>query len=295
MRTLLLCGKQWNQVALANKIHSRFDLCGIVFESRKKRGPRHSTPFRRLMEYVLDRTIFVTIRSSWTDLLAYYEKIYPHVPPVPVIDVPRINAAAAVAFVKRLNPDLIAVSGTGMVKEEILSMKPAKGIINLHTGLSPYLKGGPNCTNWCLAESKFHLIGNTVMWIDKGIDTGKILASDFVPLLGHENLKQLHLSVMEHAHELYLGVMDYLSQCSELPPGIPQDEIGTGVTYYNKDWGMGARAKVVLNILTGRYQKGIRDAERARYGIRTLALKPETRQAGTEVERDVRGVIVQPN
>jgi methionyl-tRNA formyltransferase len=271
MKILLLCGAQSNQVALASKIHERLGLSGVVCETRKRRKSSRR-PLVGLIEAVLDRTIFLPIRKAWVDLLRHYRKRYPALPPVPSIQVSNINAPETIAFIEQIDPDLIMVSGTSIVKAEVLSMKPRKGIINLHTGLSPYVKGGPNCTNWCLAESMFDMIGNTVMWIDEGIDSGRILASELVPLEGSESLLELHIKVMEHAHDLYLRVVEYLSNCSQLPPGVVQRDIGTGKTYYGRDWTITAKTKLMRNIVTGGYKRGITNAQEHRTNTKVVSL-----------------------
>ncbi|MBK8140456.1 MAG: hypothetical protein IPK57_05180 [Chitinophagaceae bacterium] len=76
-----------------------------------------------------------------------------------MLRVESINNELVAAFTREINPDLIIVSGTGLVKEPLLSLPASIGIINLHTGLSPYVKGGPNCTNWCIANNEWHLVG----------------------------------------------------------------------------------------------------------------------------------------
>src|SRR5207253_2541544 len=128
--------------------------------------------------------------------------LHPRFPDVPLVRVRNINDTATREFLQQLRPDLVTVAGTNMVGPTLLAeASEGRGVVNLHTGLSPYVKGGPNCTNWCLAEGTFHLIGNTVMWLDPGIDTGRIIASERTPLAGDEDLAELHWKVMEHAHD----------------------------------------------------------------------------------------------
>ena len=78
-------------------------------------------------------------------------------------------------------------------------------ILNLHTGISPYIKGGPNCTNWCIATKQFEKIGNTIMWLDKGIDTGELLTTENTKFNSTDkSLLKIHMRVMNHAHDLYI-------------------------------------------------------------------------------------------
>ena len=55
-------------------------------------------------------------------------------------DFPSLNTDATVRFVRRFEPSLVMIFGTGLIKEPLLSALPAAKI-NLHLGLSPYYKG----------------------------------------------------------------------------------------------------------------------------------------------------------
>jgi methionyl-tRNA formyltransferase len=133
-------------------------------------------------------------------------------------------------------PHLVIVSGTNLVgTRTIAAAAGARGILNLHTGISPYVKGGPNCTNWCLAEGAFHLIGNTIMWLDIGIDSGAIVATEQTPLTGGETLSELHWKVMEHGHDLYVRTVRQIARGEEVP-FVPQSSVGEGRTFYAVEW-----------------------------------------------------------
>jgi len=261
MKIILLCGNQPNQIALANKVAQHFELSGVVLEQRPpKKISRLS--IADLFNKVADRVVFTVIRNSWFNLLAYYNKQFPALPEtVKQLTVTRINSDETVRFIQQLQPDLLMVSGTGMVKEKILNLPVKKGIVNLHTGLSPYIKGGPNCTNWCLATNQFHLIGNTVMWIDAGIDSGDIVTTELTRLSGDENLLQIHIKVMDHAHDLYLRSLKAIENNFEKCPRVKQKSITEGKTYYSRMWGMKEKMNLTLAILSGKYRRKIQSED----------------------------------
>ena len=174
-----------------------------------------------------------------------YQKLFHKFPNVEILNVENINSEEAYIFSKKFNADLILVSGTRIIKEKMLNLKPKIGILNLHTGLSPYIKGGPNCTNWSIATNQFHLIGNTIMWIDAGIDTGNILTTEFTDISGEENLLQLHINVMEHAHSMYIKSIKLIEE--GIKTSIPQAEIAVGKTYYTKDWTLKRKIDLITN------------------------------------------------
>ena len=75
---------------------------------------------------------------------------------------------------ERLNPDLIAVFGTSLIRGPLLGMGRL-GIVNLHGGLSPEYRGA-DCTFWALYNGEPDKVGCTIHFIDKGIDTGNLIA-----------------------------------------------------------------------------------------------------------------------
>lgn len=271
MKIVLLCGHQPNQVALANKVAAGFNLSGIVVEQPLLKKLHHLS-FKQLIEKICNRTVFISIHKAWFNLMKAYKKEFPDFPDTQKITVENINSDAVANFIKPLQPDLIMVSGTSMVKNKILELRVPKGIINLHTGLSPYIKGGPNCTNWCIAEEKFCLIGNTVMWIDAGIDSGDIITTECTLLDGKESLLELHTKVMNHAHELYLKALQKIERDALRIQKVKQLSIAEGKTYYTRQWDRNAKWRLLKNLkkLPSYFQSDRYISDRK--GIKTIPL-----------------------
>lgn len=243
MKIVLWVVNESNQRALANKVHAVFPLSGIVTETRHS---KRKLSAGIIAEKIFEKLLLSKIGKAWWNMKSYYEKKYPSFPATAMLDVENINSDEAYEFTKALEPDLILVSGTRLVKDKMLSIAPRIGILNLHTGLSPYVKGGPNCTNWCIATEQFHLIGNTIMWIDRGIDTGNILTTECTELNGTEDLNAIHLKVMEHAHDLYVRSVKYLAEGKS--QNVIQSSIAKGRTYYTKEWTTRPKLNLVRNL-----------------------------------------------
>jgi len=169
-------------------------------------------------------------------MLARYERTYDGFPDVRQVEVGNVNDPAVLEAIAALAPDLLAVSGTNLVGADVIeASRKSRGIVNLHTGISPYVKGGPNCTNWCLAQGWFHLIGNSAMWLDRGIDSGNLITTERTSLTGDEDLEELHWKVMEHAHDLYVRAISAIA-ADDGVPDVRQQDLGTGPTFHNADW-----------------------------------------------------------
>lgn len=253
MRIVLLCGDQSNQHALASKVSKDFNLVGIALEAKRS---NHRLEFSFLLSKITDRLFFYKINSSWKAMLNYYKEKFPPAKTVTAV-FENINSEEAIDFIKKLKPDLIMVSGTRLIKNKLLELEVQKGIINLHTGLSPYIKGGPNCTNWCIANNTIHLIGNTIMWIDKGIDSGNIITTDTVNFTGNETLNDIHIKVMEHAHELYIKALHSIKNSYSDCPSVKQSDIAKGRLFMNKEWNFNAKLRFVFNLMSNNFQKSI--------------------------------------
>ena len=243
MKIVLLLGNESNQCALAHRIHSQFPLSAIVIESRKSKT---EISFIQLVQKIASKLLFRKIDNAWSGMRSYYQSKYPEWPALKIINVENINDPSTINICKNIEPDLILVSGTRLIKEPLLSVQPKIGILNLHTGLSPYIKGGPNCSNWCIATGQFEYIGNTVMWINKGIDTGDLLYTETCRFSSEKNLTEIHISVMEHAHDLYLKSIRSINTGNR--NRVAQSTIAKGKTYYSKDWNLKRKLDLIRNL-----------------------------------------------
>ena len=127
-------------------------------------------------------------------------------PGVPLLRVEDINGREVVHFLEGLRPDVGAVSGTRMIKDPIFAVRPPDLLLNLHTGLSPYYKGGPNCTLWALSRQEPNLVGATIHVLDPGIDSGDILLTEFTPLEASDTLGNAVFRTVSHGHDMYVRV-----------------------------------------------------------------------------------------
>lgn len=234
VKIVIWCGNAPNQRALAQKIAARFNVTGIVIDEHKAYSPARGK--RSFVRLILDRLRFRRIYEAWGSLMSFYARQFPHWPGVPVLRVQTINDKATENFTNKQEADLVVVSGTALIKSPLVNLPLPIGIINLHTGLSPYVKGGPNCTNWCIANNEWHLVGNTIMWLNAGIDSGNIIATERIDIRSAKNLTEAHIAVMEHAHDLYCRSIGHLVSGQAPPNSVPQSSLGKGNLYLTKMW-----------------------------------------------------------
>jgi methionyl-tRNA formyltransferase len=84
------------------------------------------------------------------------------------------NTAQTINILKMLNPDILILGQTGIVKKEILEI-PKLGTLNAHPGILPFYRG-IDCWKWAVFNNEFDKIGCSVHWVNAGVDTGNIIA-----------------------------------------------------------------------------------------------------------------------
>jgi folate-dependent phosphoribosylglycinamide formyltransferase PurN len=203
VRAVVLCCDGLYQRTLVQRARSHFHLVGVVVQH----PPQASAARRwdRLRRYRDPRAV---LRQAWSrlalrpyqrrgreleDRLFRPEGCEPALPmDVPVHHTSAINGAETVEYLRDLAPELILVNGTQLLREPILSLRPQirHGILNLHTGLSPYSRGA-NCNLYMVLEGHPELVGVTVHHIDPGIDSGDIIRSAQVPMEPDDNFETI--------------------------------------------------------------------------------------------------------
>ena len=99
-----------------------------------------------------------------------------------------VNSNVFFSFLKDVDPSIIAVVGSKIIKPDIVNRFKGK-FVNYHTGILPEFRG-PYSEFWAIYEGVPEYVGTTIHLIDEGIDTGNILKQVFVDV-GQEKDPQL--------------------------------------------------------------------------------------------------------
>ena len=107
------------------------------------------------------------------------------------------------------------------------------------------------------------------MWIDEGIDSGNLIGTEFTPLNGDEDLNELHIKVMQHAHDLYVRCIS--KAINGEAKNIDQSSISAGTTYFSRQW-TPAKSRSAVQNFNKFYRETIEgDLEQLRPHITTVA------------------------
>jgi len=73
-----------------------------------------------------------------------------------------------------LESDYYVVNGASYIKGDLINVLVEKKAINIHLGVSPYFRGG-SCNFWALYDGRPELVGATIHYLTKGLDSGPML------------------------------------------------------------------------------------------------------------------------
>ena len=109
---------------------------------------------------------------------------------LPVYTPAKLNAPEAVAELKALQPDLLVVVAYGQIlSEEVLAVAPL-GAINIHGSLLPYYRGAAPIQRVLINGERES--GITIMYLDRGMDSGEMILRRSLALEDNETFGTLH-------------------------------------------------------------------------------------------------------
>lgn len=137
------------------------------------------------------------------------------------------------------NVDYIVVFGSSLIREPLLSAYSGR-MINLHQGLSPYYRGsGTNF--WPFYNNEIEYVGVTLHFIDKGIDTGEMIAHARPDIQPGDDQYIIGCKTIQSSVDLLLKALDILEQGNVLKTRIQHEK---GKLYQRSDFNADAVRRV---------------------------------------------------
>lgn len=145
---------------------------------------------------------------------------------LPVEQPTTLKTAEALNILARYHVDLMVVAAYGMILPDPILKLPRFGCVNVHASLLPRWRGASPIQQAILAGDQE--TGITLMQMDKGLDTGAILAQASCVITPQDTTSTLHDKLASLGADLLVKELDHLTTLSPQP----QDE--TFVTYAHK-------------------------------------------------------------
>ena len=230
-RVVLITGDDYEHHYLANRLAASVPLAGIVVDHGKKVGRIEKVRriWRRYtMVQLFERVGVNLLRAIWRDSYMARASVlkvlgtencsaFRH--PELVSHVRGINTPEGLAAVVRLRPDILLVFGTGIVGQKVLSL-PRRIALNMHTGVSPYYRGG-DCTFWPVHNEELDMLGATVHECTSKVDGGRIFGTTRITLQKDDGLFSIFARCVAAGADLYARAVQQM--LASEPAGTVQD------------------------------------------------------------------------
>jgi folate-dependent phosphoribosylglycinamide formyltransferase PurN len=115
------------------------------------------------------------------------------------------NGQACLTLLDRIAPELIAVYGTGVIREGVIRAA-RRAIFNLHTGLSPRYRGADSVF-WALHNGEPEWIGATIHLLNAHLDAGPILTTGRPNITRDDNEETLFFKTVAVGADLYVEAL----------------------------------------------------------------------------------------
>lgn len=124
---------------------------------------------------------------------------------LPVVQPDSLNKAGVAAQLTEFAPDVIVVAAFGQILPQSVLDIPSYGCINLHPSLLPRFRGASPVAAAILAGDEF--TGVSIMVMDRGLDTGPILARAQIPISEEDTTGLLTYKLSQVAARLLQEVL----------------------------------------------------------------------------------------
>ena len=144
---------------------------------------------------------------------------------LPVIQPLSLKKAEVVEQLAGFHPDVIVVAAFGQILPSSLLDLPPYGCINIHPSLLPRFRGASPVVAAILAGDEF--TGVSIMLLDRGLDTGPVLARTQIPIAASDTTGSLTAKLSQIAG----GLLQEVLVCWPGGELVPQPQNEAEATY----------------------------------------------------------------
>lgn len=206
MRLLWIGGDHPRHLFYINKVHKLFPLSGAIVEHRENLIPQPDPGLA-----AVDRENFI---RHFSNRARAEEKFFGHqtLPDCPthVVDHEGLNSHSSVDFLTSIDPDVVLIFGSGLVKEPLYSSVPAH-TLNLHLGISPRYRGAATLF-WPFYFLEPPYAGTTFHYIVAEPDAGDIVHQVVPELEVSDGIHDVSCKAVTASAEAALELLRILDQ-----------------------------------------------------------------------------------
>ena len=209
-------------VPILKMLNENTDVVGVVTQPDKEVGRKKEKTFSPVKKYALENNLKVLQPAK--------------------IDIEDIS---------NIKCDIIITCAYGQILNSKILEYPRLGCINVHASLLPKYRGGAPI-HWCLINGE-EKTGITIMYMDKGMDSGDIIKQEEYLITDSDTVSTLHDKLSEIGSKLLLDTLP--SIINKTNERIKQDEnlvtYGYNITREDERLDFNQTGKEIINKIRG--------------------------------------------
>ena len=170
---------------------------------------------------------------------------------IPVYQPEKIKSPEFMETLKTIKADVFVVVAYGQILPQTVLDMPKYGCINVHGSLLPKYRGAAPI-QWSIIDGE-EVTGVTIMYMEKGLDTGDMLLKREIPIDPEDTYGSLHDKMAPVGAQALIEVLDMLEKGS-VRPEKQDDEKSSYVSVINKSLGLidwNKNAKDIVDLVRG--------------------------------------------
>tara|TARA_Y100000589_G_scaffold115630_2_gene109642 strand:+ start:4690 stop:5481 length:792 start_codon:yes stop_codon:yes gene_type:complete len=137
-------------------------------------------------------------------------------------------------IIRKFKPDCAIISGSSIIKDNILKKIQFIPKLNLHLGITPFFRGS-GCNFWPLYLNQPEYVGASIIELDRGIDTGSLIHQFNEKFLVDDDIHSLGNRVIIKSIKVLQNIIEGLIKNRKYKITKQQDNVETRV-YKNSDF-----------------------------------------------------------
>jgi methionyl-tRNA formyltransferase len=266
MRAIVLTSTMRRHHFVANTLASRLEVAAVFQEEKAFQPLRYARSADD--ETVIERH-FAARDASEEKIFSEHDRVRARAFRLPPGG---CNDVATVDVMRRMEPDVILVFGTGLLERSLIDAFPGR-ILNIHLGLSPYYRGaGTNF--WPLVNREPEYCGATIHFLDAGVDSGPIVAHVRPELHDDDGPHEIgNQTIVAAADALATAALALLAGAVR-----SVEQRGSGRLYRRADFSADAVRQLYANFADGMIAEYLRDRAARDAALSLVSLEPSVTQ-----------------
>jgi hypothetical protein len=233
LKILVFCRAEPRHIYFANSICRHLPVDSIFLEKKPSIFDRDKLNIERVFFFGNNKARFANNR-----IIKY---------------VPDINCEEVSSYLSRYDKLFICTFGCSIIKMDNAFRKNVH-ILNLHSGILPQYRG-VHCVFWALYNKRPDMVGGSVHFVDRGIDSGDVITRIFPAISSNDDETALFNKTIKSSVKEFVKAALVLYRHGNLS-GKPQVKVGK--VYFAKDRNKLCEAKVGDLLRSGLLSRSLR-------------------------------------